>query len=96
MVVVKKCIILFDSGVQRSYIKKELQQRLNLKPARVERIILNVSGKVGGETMNLHVVKFKVETVKDEIFMEALCIPTISTQLSNQNGHYVLSQKNLI
>ena len=42
--------------------------------------------------MNVDVVKFKVEPVTDEIFMEALCIPTISAQLSNQNSQYVLSQ----
>ena len=42
--------------------------------------------------MNLDVVKFKVETVTDKIFMEALCIPAISTQLGNQNSQYVLSQ----
>ena len=38
----KKVHILFDSGAQRSYITKELQKRLNLKPVRIERIILNV------------------------------------------------------
>ena len=91
----KKVHILFNSGAQRSYTTKELQKRLNLKPARVERIILNVFGKEGGETMNVDVVKFKVETVTDEIFMEALCIPTISAQLSNQNSQYVLSQNYL-
>ena len=41
--------------------------------------------------MNADVVKFKVETVTDKIFMEALCIPTISAQLSNQNRQCVLS-----
>ena len=88
----KKVHILFDSGAQRSYITKELQKSLNLKPLRVERIVLNVFGKEGGEIMNVDVVKFKVETVTDKIFMEALCIPTISARLSNQNSQYVLSQ----
>ena len=49
-------------------------------------------GKEGGENMNVGIVKFKFETVTDEIFMEVLCIPTISAQLSNQNNQYVLSQ----
>ena len=35
---------------------------------------------------------WKVETVTDKFFMEALCIPTISVRLSNQNRQYVLSQ----
>ena len=49
-------------------------------------------GKEGGEVMNVDVVKFKVETVTDKIFMGALCIPTISAWLSNQNSQYVFSQ----
>ena len=88
----KKVHILFDSGAQRSYITKELQKSLNLKPLRVERIVLNVFGKKGGKIMNVVAVKFKVETVTDKIFMEALCILTISSQLSNQDSQYVLSQ----
>ena len=87
--------ILFDSGAQRSYITKELQKSLNLKPLRVERIVLNVFGKEGGEIMNVHVLKIKVETVTDKIFMEALGISIINFQLSNQNSQYVLSQSYL-
>ena len=85
----KKVRILFDSGAQRSYITKELQKNLNLKPLRVEIIALNVFGKEGGEVMNVDVVKFKFESVTDKIFMEVLCIPTISAQLSNQNIYKV-------
>ena len=40
-------------------------------------------------------VKFKVETVTDKIFIEALCIPTISARLSNQNSQYILSKNYL-
>ena len=50
--------IFFDSGAQRSYITTELQKSLNLKPLRVERIVLNVFGKEGGEIMNVDSVKF--------------------------------------
>ena len=87
--------IFFDSGAQRSYITTELQKSLNLKPLRVERIVLNVFGKEGGEIMNVHVLKIKVETVTDKIFMETLDIPIINFQLSNQNSQYVLSQSYL-
>ena len=86
----KKVHILFDSGAQRSYITEELQKSLNLKPLRVERIGLNDFGKEGGEIMNVDVVKLKVETVTDKIFMEALCIPTISARVSNQNSMFYL------
>ena len=36
--------------------------------------------------MNAEVVKLEVKTVIDKIFMEAFCIPTTTTQLSNQNS----------
>ena len=68
----------------KTHIKMTIKQRLT--------IVLNVFGKEGGEIMNVHVLKIKVETVTDKIFMEALCIPTISARLSNQNSQYVLSQ----
>ena len=63
-----------------------------MKPLRVERIVLNVFGKEGGKIMNVDAVKFKVEPVTGKIFMEALCIPTVSSQLSNQDSLYVFSQ----
>ena len=91
----EKLDTFFDSGAQTSYITKELQKMLNLKPLGVERIVLmflvGLVRKVG-EIMNVVVVKFKVDTVTDKIFMEALCIPTISARLSNQNSQYVLTQ----
>ena len=89
----KKEHIFFDSGAQQFYITKEVQKSLNLKPLRVERIVLNVFGKKDGKIMNIEVVKFKVEMVTDKIFMEALCIPTISTWLSNQNSMFYLKIK---
>ena len=81
----KKVHILFDSDAQRSYITKELQKSLNVKPLRVEIIVLNVFDK-GGEIMNVDVAKFNIETVTDKIIMEALCIPTISARLINQDS----------
>ena len=42
--------------------------------------------------MNVDVVKFNVKTLTDKFLMEALCFPIISTQLSNENSQYVLSQ----
>ena len=44
---------------------------MNLKLLRVERIVLNVFGKEDGEIMNVGVVKFKIKTVTDNLFMEA-------------------------
>ena len=88
----EKLDTFFDSGAQTSYITRKLQKMLNLKPLGVERIVLmflvGLVRKVG-EIMNVVVVKFKVDTVTDKIFMEALCIPTISARLSNQNSQYV-------
>ena len=85
----KNVDIFFDSGAERSYIIKELQKRLNSKLRRVERISLKVSGKEGGEIMNVGIVKLKVKAATDKIFLEALCITTASARVINQ---YVLSQ----
>ena len=82
----KKVHTLFDSDAQRSYITNKLQKSLNVKPLRVEIIVLNVFGKEGGEIMNVDVAKFNIETVTDKIIMEALCIPTISARLINQDS----------
>ena len=71
----------------KTHIKMTIKQRLT--------IVLNVFGKEGGEIMNVHVLKIKVETVTDKIFMEALGIPIINFLLSNQNSQYVLSQSYL-
>ena len=71
----------------KSYKKLEF-----IKPLRAKRIVLDNFGNKGGKIMNLDVVKFKVETVADKIFMEALCIPTISAQFSYQKSWYVLFQ----
>ena len=39
--------------------------------------------------MNVDVVNLKYKKVTDKIFMEALCIPRISAQVSNQNSQYI-------
>ena len=40
----EKCNILFDSGVQRTYIMKSLQDKLNILPIRHERISIKDFG----------------------------------------------------
>ena len=63
---------------------------MNLKPLRVERIVFNAFGQKDGEMMNVQIVKCEVEMITDKIFIEALCIPKINSQLSNQKGRYIL------
>ena len=70
----KQVHLFFDSGpfLRSFYITKEFQKRLNLKPLRVERIVLNVFDKEGGEIMNVDVVKFKVEMVNIKILWKLM------------------------
>ena len=42
--------------------------------------------------MKVYVEKFKVKMVTGKIFVEALCISTITAQISNQKSQHVLSQ----
>ena len=39
-----KCFILFDVGAQRTYITKELKEKLNLVPFKQEKIAIKVFG----------------------------------------------------
>ena len=39
-----KCFILFDVGAQRTYITKELKEKLNLVPFKQEKIATKVFG----------------------------------------------------
>ena len=65
-------------------LKQETLKSLYIKIVRrIERIVLNIFDKEGGEIMNVDGVKFKVKTVTDKILMETLCILKSSAQLSS-------------
>eukprot|EP00794_Sanderia_malayensis_P003921 gene3921-4466_t len=56
-----KAIILFYSGSQKSYITKDLMNKLNIKPQKTESINLNTFGSENFRKLNLDVVKFNLE-----------------------------------
>lgn len=49
--------VLFDSGSQLSYVTERLQDRLRLKPIRIEKLHLNTFGTRGYKTQACNVVK---------------------------------------
>ena len=89
----EKCNILFDSGVQRTYITKSLKDKLNLLPIRHERISMKVFGTTDSKIQEIETVKFKVKGINKSNFVEALVIPTICSTLTNQGSNSVLLSK---
>ena len=77
--------ILFHSGSQRTYISEKVRNRLRLKALRSEKVIIKTFGQ--SEVQRLDVVQLKIKSKCDNVFMciEALCVPTICSPLTNQN-----------
>jgi hypothetical protein len=79
--------ILFDSGSQRSYVSEKLRSRLKLKTIRTEKVVIKTFGQSeDSEVQKLDIVQFKVKNKNDPrfTFVEALCVPTICSPLTNQ------------
>jgi hypothetical protein len=80
--------ILFDSGSQRTYISEKVRNSLKLKAVRSEKVIIKTFGQSEtSEVRRLDVVQFKVKNQHENIVtnVEALCVPTICSPLTNQN-----------
>ena len=86
---VKNCTgILFDSGSQRSYISEKVRTRLQLKTIRREKVIIKTFGQTSdSEVQKLDVVQLNIKNKFDNAFtlIEALCVPTICSPLTNQH-----------
>ncbi|CAB4033226.1 Transposable element Tcb2, partial [Paramuricea clavata] len=79
--------ILFDSGSQRSYISDKVRARLQLKSIRSEKVIIKTFGQDNdSKVKRLDVVQVKVKNKSDSrcTSVEALCVPTICSPLTNQ------------
>ena len=79
--------ILFDSGSQRSYISDKVRSALKLKAIRVEKVVIKTFGQAeNSEVQGLDVVQLKIRNKSDArfTFVEALCVPTICSPLTNQ------------
>ena len=80
--------ILFDSGSQRSFIREDLRDKLNLKRIRTENVVIKTFGEGDSNTVSktLDVVKVKVKHRRKNLFsfVEALCVPKICGSVSKK------------
>ena len=77
-------IILFDEGATKTFIKKELADKLNLKPIKQEVINLAVFGNDESTPHSFDIVKLRVQTQSGQfINIKAVVVPQISTPINN-------------
>ena len=86
-----KSFILFDSSAQRTYITKELKKNLNLTPFKQEKISIKVFGSTESKFQNTDALKFIVIDARKNVYLEALVIPTICSNLHNQYSNRAIS-----
>ena len=86
-----KSFMLFDGDAQRTYITKELKKKLNLLPFKHEKITIKVFGSTKSKVQNIEVVKFIVIGTRKNVYVEALVIPTICSNLCNQYSNSAIS-----
>ena len=78
---------MFDSGSQRSYISDKVRATLQLKSIRSEKVIIKTFGQDNdSKVKRLDVVQVKVKNKSDSrcTSVEALCVPTICSPLTNK------------
>lgn len=76
--------ILFDEGATRSFITKDLAEKLQLVPVGKERIQLATFGGKPADVRTYDSVTFNVHTItSDKIAISALVVPVISAPVKN-------------
>ena len=77
--------VLFDSGSQLSYITDKLQTQLQLKPVKIEKLLLNTFGTRGYKTQACNVVKLYLQGLEgvEKVSNSALTSPVICSPLSS-------------
>ena len=85
--------LLFDGGSQRTYITDRLQNELELKCIRKEKLIVKRFASSEGVLKCLDVVQFCLRGNGVKIYMEALCVPHICSTIKVPSigwtkGHY--------
>ena len=76
---------LFDTGGQRTYVSEELRNYLKLPVLRKEKIITKVFGTENTCVKTVDIVPLKLLSSCKEIMVEALCTPTICSNVLNQD-----------
>ena len=81
--------LMLDTGSQRTYVTKELRERLNLETIRTEKLIINTFGNEKSELKEFPIVRMHVKTTTHQMIpIEAICVPKICAPLSNQNTKF--------
>ena len=75
--------VLFDSGSQLSYITERLQNQLQLKPVKIEKLHLNTFGTCGYKTQACNVVKLYLQRFEggEKFSILALTSPVICSTI---------------
>ena len=77
--------IMFDSGIQKSYITADLKKKLHLKTIRNEKIIIKTFGSTERKVSIVDVVNLKIKCRNNEfVNIEALCVPVICSPFLGQ------------
>ena len=77
--------LILDSGSQRTYVTKQVQNTLSLKPLRTETVIIKTFGSKQGSTQTCDVVEFSIKA-KDGamIYVTALVVPIVCDPVCHQ------------
>ena len=78
--------LLFDNCSQKSFVTKELVDKLRLKVIKREQLSVKTFGNDEEKVQTLDVVSFQVKNIKNSIktSIEAFAVPTICLPISNQ------------
>ena len=85
--------MLFDNGSQKSFIKKDLVERLNLKSIRSEALTIKTFGSVADSIQKLDVVNVSVKGRfgNDQRVIEAYVVPVICAPVAHQSIQRVVT-----
>ena len=86
-----KVNVLFDTGSQRTYISNDLKNYLNLPVLRKEQILIKVFGTEDTRVKTVDIVPLKITSPFKTIVIEAICMPTICSNLLKQDLKIVSS-----
>ena len=86
-----KVNVLFDTGSQFTYISSDLKKYLNLPVIRKERILTKVFGTEDTRVKAVDIGPLKITSPIKTIVIEAICMPTICSNVLNQDVKTVSS-----
>lgn len=82
--------VLLDSGSQRTYITRQLKERLNLKPIAKEKLCIKTFGQDCNKVQTVEVVKLCLSNTKthENVVITAHVVPMICSSLCNQDVNF--------